>query len=359
MSGNDDVSIPDARHGVDDLRAAVRAALPDAELRDAVPVEAGKNAVYRLVVASGGDRRELVLKVGDHHFAAGCRAEPHLLAAVAERTDVPVPAVVGTGELGENPFFLVERVAGDNLACDPDGLSAEAFGRVCVEAGRNLAALHEAFPVRGGASPGDDPFSVDGWGVMGLDHDADELRFAREFPDWPTYFEAWLDHNVERLADTRFADLRPALSARADAMADDLRDLAPFDPVVTHGDYRLANLLVDAETGETRAVLDWATPTAAPAAWDLAVTEALLVDWPSISERRQERLRERLYDGYRERNPGVLNCGGFENHRRCCLFGARLRLMVNLREEMAGRPASAVDARAREHRNALRKFGVE
>nr|WP_255457494.1 phosphotransferase [Halorussus sp. JP-T4] len=341
--------------------------MPDAELRDAVPVEEGKNAVYRLVVAADGERRNLVLKVGDHHFAAGCRAEPRLLDAVAERTDVPVPPVVGTGEFGEDPYFLMERVAGANLACDPDGLSADAFERVCVEAGRNLAVLHEAFPVGSDAAradvdaipTGDDPFAVDGWGVLGLDAGADDLHLARGFPDWPTYFEAWLGHNADRLADTRFSDLRPAVSARAEAMADDLRELAPFDPVVTHGDYRLANLLVDPETGATRAVLDWATPTAAPAAWDLAVTEALLVDWPSVGEHRQEQLRERLHDGYRERSPSVLDREGFETHRRCCLFGARLRLMVNLGEEMAGRPASAVDARAREHRDALREFGVE
>ncbi|UPV98839.1 aminoglycoside phosphotransferase family protein [Halorussus gelatinilyticus] len=354
MSPSDTLPSVEGPLAADRLAEAVGDALPDADLREATPIEAGKNAAYRLVVASDGDERELVLKVGDGEFAGGYRAEPRVLSAVGERTAIPVPEVVGTGAFGDDPYFLAERVPGANPACDPESLPPEAFERVCAAAGRNLAALHDAFPA------GDcDLIPADGWGMLAFDSGADALHFAREFPDWSTYFEAWLTRNVERLADTRFDDLRPALADRAEEFAADVRTLAPFESVLTHGDYRLGNLLVDPESGATNGVVDWATPTAAPPTWELAVTEAILIDWPALDDSRQERLRTRLYEGYREVNPEPLDGEGFETHRRRCRFGARLRLMVNLGEEMAGRSESAVEARAREHREALREFGVE
>lgn len=358
MSANDDVSAGEVSDA--EIREAVGAALPDADLSEVAPVEEGKNTVFVVTVepdsAPGPEfdpdpdfdsaTRELVLKVGDHHFAAGCRAEPHLLELVAERTRIPVPEVVDTGEFEVGPYFLAERVPGASQTADPDSLAPEAFERVCAAAGHNLGALHDAFP-------------ADKWGMLGLEPGADELHFAREFADWPTYFEAWLTHNVERLEDTRFSDLRPELAERATEMADELRELGPFDPVLTHGDYRLDNLVVDPETGETNAVLDWATPVAATPVWEIAVTEAILVDRPAFDADRKRELTERLYEAYRRTTDRALAGEDFEARRRRCRFGARLRLMVNLDEEMAGRPDAAVDARAREHRAALREFGVE
>lgn len=363
MSGESDVSVSGGNHTAAELREAVGAVLPDADLRDASAVERGKNAVYFVTLADGGERRELVLKVGDHHFAAGCRAEPCMLERVARRTDVPVPGVVGTGELGDDPYFLAERVPGESVEADPEALAPETFERVCVEAGRNLGELHAAFP-------------ANGWGTLGVDLGDAEVEFVREFDDWPSYFEAWATHNVERLEGTRFSDRRPALSTAAADAAAELRELGPFDPVLIHNDYRLGNLLLNldadsaatAPTGSTpigtegpavtNAVLDWATPVAATAEYELAVTDALLVDWPAFGKDRKRHLRERLYEGYRETND-LERDESFEARRRCYALATRLRLMVNLREEMVGRSESAVEARAREHRSALGRLGVD
>lgn len=336
-------------HERDRIRETVAAHLPEAEVREVTPIEEGKNSVYRVAIAEAGKRRDVILKVGDHHFAAGCRAEPYLLEAVAERTDIPVPEVRAIGHLDEDPYFVAEAVSGLTPTACPEALDPEVFERVCADAGRHLAELHAAFP-------------EDGWGMLGKERGADDLQFVREFPDWPTYFEEWLAHNVERLEDTRFADLVPALDERVPILADELQDNGPFDPVLTHGDYRLGNLILDPDSGATEAVLDWATPTAVPAVHDLAVTEAILLDWPEFDTDRKRYLRERFYDNYRAVNSGtlgVLHRGNFEDHRRLCRFGARLRLMVNLDEEMAGRPQAAVDGRASEHRAVLRSHGVE
>jgi aminoglycoside phosphotransferase (APT) family kinase protein len=352
-------------HSADEVREAVAAVLPEVAVRDASGVEEGRNTVY-FVTADGfagadsagsdpgaedADHPDLVLKVGTHHFAAGCRAEPHVLDAVAERTGIPVPEVYGTGHLREDPYFLAEYVPCVNPSTDferlgPHCLAPETFERICVEAGRNLGELHDAFP-------------ADSWGMLGVERGADDLELVRAFPDWPSYCEAWLTHSVERLADTRFVDLVPALEERVASVADELREYGPFDPVMSHGDYRLGNLVLDPDaTPVTAAVLDWATPTAVSPVHDLAVTEAVLLDWPAFDADRQRHLRERFYDGYRERNAGVLDRDGFEAHRHLCRFGARLRLMVNLRDEMAGRSEAAVDARACEHREALDEWGV-
>jgi aminoglycoside phosphotransferase (APT) family kinase protein len=343
-------------HSAEEVREAVTAVLPEVEVREASGVEEGRNTVY-LVTADGSvgtdsaDHPDLVLKVGTHHFAVGCRAEPHVLDAVADRTEIPVPEVYGTGHHREDPYFVAEYVPGVNPSADsgtlgPERLDPETFERVCVEAGRNLGELHDAFP-------------ADCWGMLGVERGADDLELVREFPDWPTYFEEWLSSSVERLEETRFADLVPVLEDRVAPMADELREYGPFDPVMSHGDYRLGNLVLDPDsTPVTAAVIDWGTPTAVPAVHDLAVTEAILLDWPAFDADRQRYLRERLYDGYRETNAEVLDRDDFEAHRRLSRFGARLRLMVNLSEEMTGRSEAAVDARAREHREALREWGV-
>lgn len=351
-----DFSLSGWPHSADEVREAITAVLPEVAVRDAAGVEEGKNTVYFVTSdASGGgasaDHPDLVLKVGTHHFAAGCRAEPYVLDAVAKRTGIPVPEVYGTGHLRGDPYFLAEYVPGVNPATDserlgPRCLAPETFERVCVEAGRNLGELHDALP-------------ADGWGMLGVERATGDLEFVREFPDWPSYCEAWLSSSVERLEETRFADLVPALEERATSAAAELREHGPFDPVVSHGDYRLGNLLLDPDAAPvTAAVIDWATPTAVPAVHDLAVTEAVLLDWPEFDADRQQSLREQFYDGYREVNARLLNRDGFEAHRRICRFGARLRLMVNLREEMTGRSEAAVDARAREHREALAEYGV-
>lgn len=340
-------------HSADEVREAVTAVLPGGIVSDATGVEDGKNAVYLVSTDDSGggdspDQPNLVLKVGTHHFAEGFRAEPHVLDRVAERTGIPVPEVHGTGHLRGDPYFVAGYVPGMNPAFDPARLGPETFEQVCVEAGRNLGTLHDAFP-------------ADGWGMLGVERGGDDLEFVRAFPDWPTYFEAWLAHNVERLPETatRFADLVPALEDRVGSLTDELRECGPFDPVVGHGDYRLGNLILDPDAAPvTAAVIDWATPTAAPAVHDLAVTEAILLDRPGLDADRQRVLRERFYSGYRATNAGVLDGDDFEAHRRLCRFGARLRLMVNLREEMAGRSDAAVDARAQEHREALAEYGV-
>lgn len=353
MSDENDVSASGGDRTATEVRRAVRGVLPDAELREASAVERGKNAVYDVTLRDG---RKLVLKVGDHHSAVGCRAEPVVLERVAARTEIPVPTVVGTGELDGSPYFLAERVAGESDGPEARRPPPVTLERVCFEAGRNLGELHAAFP-------------ADDWGLLGVREGGDDLEFVREFPDWPTYYEAWVTHNAERLDGTRFAGLIPEVKAAAAEASDELREYGPFDPVVVHNDYRLENLVLSpdwtpdeavtsARSAVTNAVLDWAVPTAATAEYELATTEAILADRLASDEGPTRRLRERLYEGY-ERANDLERGEAFDARRRLYRLGTRLRLMVHLREEAAGRPDVTVDARAREHRTALEAYGID
>ena len=362
-TGDADASLSDR-----DVTRAVGTVLSDATVVDARPADHGKNAVYFVTVAEPdrAEARTVVLKVGTRFGGDAFLREPALLSLVDERTSIPVPTVHGTddGDVLGDPFFVAEAIPGETAAFSPGDLAPAAFERVCYEAGRNLAALHDAFDVAGVGplTPGDDG-------------GPDDLAPDREFDDWPALFEAWLGQQVERLADTRFDDCVPALESfverATERLSGALEPEAGFEPVVTHGDYRLGNLRVDAaavmtDDGETRdewagdvtnGVVDWETPIAATAEYELAVTEAILVDWPWVDDERDRRLRERLYEGYREE--GELASGeAFEKRRRLYRVAGRVRLMRHVEEEMAGRAASAVDDRAAEHRTFLADAGV-
>ncbi|RBI61143.1 hypothetical protein DMJ13_15575 [halophilic archaeon] len=358
----------------DDARRAVEAVLPEATVRAVEPADHGKNAVRFVTVAEPGrETRTVVLKVGTRFGDDGFRAEPHLLSLVAERTEIPVPAVLGSdpGETVGDPFFVTEAVDGRNVEASPARLAPGAFERVCFEAGRNLGDLHGAV-------------AVEEFGALRFGDDG--LAVARAFEDWPSMFGESAAMQVERLEDGRFADLVPSLASYFEDAADRLA-ASPhsFEPVVAHNDYRLGNLLLDpaategeerddrrdvttdasgdgeatvSESGDvTAAVLDWESPVATTARYELAVTEALLVDWPELDGDERARCRDRLYAGYETTN-ALARDEGFEERRRAYRVLARVRLMRNLREEMAGRPERAVDARADEHRSFLDDVGV-
>ena len=382
-TGDADASLSDR-----DVTRAVGTVLPDATVVDARPADHGKNAVHFVTVEEPdrAEARTVVLKVGTRFGRDAFLREPALLSLVDERTSIPVPTVHGTddGDVLGDPFFVAEAIPGETAAFSPGDLAPAAFERVCYEAGRNLAALHDAFDVAGVGplTPGDDGGPDDGRPDDG-GPDAG-IALDREFDDWPALFEAWLGQQVERLADTRFDDCVPALETfverATERLSGALEPEAGFEPVVTHGDYRLGNLRVDAaafdtdgrETtdewggGEptcewdgdvTNGVVDWETPIAATAEYELAVTEAILVDWPWVDDERDRRLRERLYEGYRTVRD-LPRDEAFEKRRRLYRVAGRVRLMRHVEEEMAGRAASAVDDRAAEHRTFLADAGV-
>ena len=92
--------------------------------------------------------REAVLKATTAGFVRPevARAEPRLYELVGRETSIPVPEVYGAVDAHDEfpaPFYLLERVGGENHESDPTVLAADVRERVCRDAGANLADLHE------------------------------------------------------------------------------------------------------------------------------------------------------------------------------------------------------------------------
>lgn len=290
-----------------DIRRMVRACRPDWQVVDHDRSEFGTDLVAFVTCEAPDGRREAVLKANTAGFVdpAVARAEPRLLALVGRETPIPVPAVYGFvdahDELPE-PFVLLERVDGVNVEGDPERLPTAARERVVREAGAHLAALHELGPLPriGTVAVRDDELavvdgehgSVDGfreWLRAGVDEVLDALADGTYFPD---------------LADEpeRFADLVPPLRAVLDAR---IAALSSFEaPRYCHWDYRYGNLLLDPETGATRAVIDWANLRATEPAYNLGKVEPLLFDPHRVGPDRAAELRAAFraaYERKRER----------------------------------------------------------
>lgn len=333
---SDDQFASGGPHDAADLTTAIETALPDADLEAASYVERGENDAYLLTVDRGTRREDCYLKVGTRQGGAAFLSEPHFVGLVDEWTDVPVPtihAAVGEGPL-EDPFFVAEAVDGDHY--ERAELSPETFEGVCREAGRNLGDLHVQFPV--------DRFGLHRVTAEGT------IEPAREFDDWPELFGALLDRNLELLAETEFEDLVPELRAFVD-------DAAPvfdsqFQPRLLHFDYRPGNLLLDpGDPPVTAGVIDWEAPLGAPAEFELAVTESILIDRPGLDRERRERLRGLLYEGYRE-SASLDRDDGFSERRRIYRVFGRVRMLRHLDLEVGDDPKRR-DERAREHRELL------
>jgi len=184
----------------------------------------------------------------------------------------------------------MEHVEGQNFEGRPTELSPSARAAILRQAGRHLAELHELGPLPAA-------------GRIGLEDGDLAVLDTDEFPRYDDFRDRVLTNQLETVetptsgghfpeyADDpeRFADLVPDLREYLRETIPDLPD--PDPPTYCHWDYRYGNLLVEPETGEIRAVLDWANLAAADPAYNLAKAEAHLLTPESDDEERTEALR--------------------------------------------------------------------
>ncbi|MFC4549035.1 MULTISPECIES: phosphotransferase family protein [Halorussus] len=346
----------------DVLGRMVREVRPEWTLRAATPAEEGTDVVYFLTVDTGEGTRECVLKACEFLDPEAFRPEPYLLDLLDRRTSIPVPGIVGAVDDHDDlpaPFFLMERLDGEVREGDARDLAPEAMERIARDAGRNLGRLH-----RLGEFERFGPLRLAGYAdesATGRNEARGETprRFAAgdrtltlgesTRDSWRERFEEVIDSCLDNV-EARFEDLVPDLRA---FVADRLDALdRSFPAVIGHDDYRLGNLLVDPETGETHAVLDWGNVATMEAQCELVDVEQYLCEWAPHDDPLRERVRASLLAGYRETNE-IDRDDDYERRRELYLATSRLSPMVcfSLWNEGAGEDAR--EATAKKHREAV------
>lgn len=329
-----------------DLERALAAIGSDWRLRGADAVEAGHHAVYRLSVATPDGDRTCYLKATPPGKAPTVDTEARLLAVLGDHTGIPVPAVRGVvdehGDLPA-PFVLTEAMPGAAVSRTELPAVESAFLRgIARQVGRHLAELHGldavesyGFLTHGGPT-------LRGEAPAG---DLDSIAVADPIPDWRVRCHDWADGTLERVGDTRFADVvpdaDPVLRDRIDGLD------GSFEPALARIDQALENgLFAD---GDLTAMLDWEFTIAATPAYDVEAVVWSLAGGPylfapEVPDRR-ELVREAVLAGYSERGSGDVTAQ-LRANGDCYRLLAVLRSMVHLRDWFDLFDLDGVDAAA-------------
>ena len=279
---------------------------PAWRIREATPAERGFCRVYRLVLETPERTRECFLKASPEGADAGVAADARVLAVLDEHTDVPVPEVLGVVDDSEvpSPFYLMTAMPGEALPYEEIGWLPDETLRTLVRAvGAHLGDLHRIDAVDAfGHVDYDRTRPLDGGRPSGSVAD---LTVRDGVDSWPAFLHEYVERELERHADSRFDGLTPRLEVWFDERLAALD--GPFGPVLGRNDHGLHNLLVDAESGEVTAMLDWAYTLAVVPAFDLGFAAylfggAFLSALPDVRDRR-EPVREAMLSGYRSSAP--------------------------------------------------------
>jgi aminoglycoside phosphotransferase (APT) family kinase protein len=202
-------------------------------------------------IVRDADGREWVLREPPIGATQDVRREATIVRALAG-SGIPVPRVIGNGYApGGGSFFVMQRMAGAVLesADDARAIAPQERHQLGLRVIRTLARLHTL-----------DPASI---GLTGSATPYVQRQIHR-------MSDAWLRLGSGSAHDPAWRAVRARLLARLP-----LQSAA----VVTHGDFRLSNLLVSGH--QVTAVLDWELCTVGDPLADLAW---LLDDWRSPGE---------------------------------------------------------------------------
>lgn len=294
------------------LTDMVRHLEPRWNVREFERVEDGANSTVFVDVTTPNGPRRVVLKASTASYPLAetrARVEPRMLSLVGRETEIPVPTVFAVCDHHDSyptPFFLMSHVAGETFdhARAPE-LPARTRETIFREAGDHLAELHELGPL-----PAVGELTYRDGDVRVLDS-AEHPMYDR-FHDW---LLDTCEETLDRIEEdggyfpdltedpTRFTDLVPEVRRY---LRETIPKLAPPEPpTYCHKDYRYGNVVVDPNTGRTRAVLDWGILMSAPPAFNIALTESKLLkpdlnDDSRATTGRAGELRQTLWDAYAE-----------------------------------------------------------
>lgn len=301
------MDVPEAR----DLENAtvermLQAVSPELALETATPTERGFCSVYRVVASDGDASQELYLKASPDGQGWAIPTEARILAVLDATTSIPVPAVLGVVDEDETlptPFYLMRALPGQDVEYERVArLSDDALRQLARDTGTYLGELHSVPAVDGFGHVRHDGPELAG---ASPDGDPENLTVGDPRDDWPTYLRDRVDAELDRHAESPFSELTPELAQWFDAAIEGLD--GPFEPVLGRNDHGLHNLLVEPETGEITAMLDWGYTLAVPAVFDFAFAAylysgAFLGGLPDVRDRRPL-VREAMLAGYRSSSP--------------------------------------------------------
>jgi len=320
-----------------DIEAVLHESGPDYdEFSFERPTAGHQGEVFLVTLSYAGEEYEVVVKFQpgkEEAFAL----EPKLHEYVADRTEIPVPRILVFQQeptLDVPPYFVTERVHGDNLAESLAKLDTDLRGQVIEQAGRILGNMHAEI-------------GFEGFGRLGLDEDR---LVVEDFSwDWQQFFGDMVEEYIERLAGTPFEDLQDT----ARAHVEDAIHVIESDgvPRLVHDDFRPANMLYDpTDEGPITAVLDWQFALAGDPEYHIARTDFLFIDPAYQDAETRERLRDRLYAGYRafrEFDPDE----GYERRRAVYHFATLLWRMAGFEAafaDVSGLAKARAEARFRQ-----------
>ena len=270
-----------------DIEAVLRESGPDYEdFSYERPTAGHQGEVFLVTLTHAGEEYEVVVKFQPGN-EEGFALEPFLHEYVADRTDVPVPRILVFKEepdLDVAPYFVTERVEGHNLAEALGELEYDLRERLVNQAGRILGDMHAEI-------------GFEGFGRLGLEDG--RLVVENLSWDWQETFRMLVDAQIDRLAGGPFENLQ---SQAHDAL-DDAIGVIPSGgvPRLVHDDFRPANMLFDpANQAPITAVLDWQFALAGHPEYHVARTDFLFIDPAFQDADVRDRLRTKLYEGYRE-----------------------------------------------------------
>lgn len=259
---------------------------PDYDDFTFVELSGGTRAdVYFVTLEYEGRSYEVVVKFAPEWMSTFA-VEPFLQEFIAERTAVPIPGILvfeSDPVRDVAPYFVTERVQGENLDEQFEGLTLSDRGQIMEQVGEILGNLHSTI-------------AFEGYGRLDLVEGRLVVRDLTS--NWREYFEELTTHHIDRLSGTTFEDLQP----RARECLADRLDAVPTNgvPRLVHDDFRPGNLLFEGgDEPAITAVLDWEQTLAGNPLYNLAQVEFLFLDSVFRDTDECEQLRDRLYTGYR------------------------------------------------------------
>ncbi|NGM68531.1 phosphotransferase [Natronolimnobius sp. AArcel1] len=311
---------------------------------DGIPGSA--NSLYAVDLSSANRERTVICKCSQNTAPVAFRPEPYLLEAISRRTTVPVPAVLAVVEDDSEdagPLFVMEQCDGEGVATRARELEPAIRERIARDAGRYLGQIH-------------DLGSFDRFGAVRLGRDVDHNGSGLETPNVTltvaeNAHDEWADALVGLATfflsnlDDRFVDLEGPIRKTLDERCDVLNDP---NPVLMHDEYTYWNTLVDPNTGETTAVLDFEDQQVGCAEYDLAAAIDSLSALAPLGSARRRRVRDAVYEGYEETN-GLIRDSAFAARRDLYRLVARLPMLAFFKSGMVVGPDSP-ETLVREHR---------